>query len=85
MSTRYETTVSLCAAICRSNNAVLCGAGSLAGNRQWSKAINPEQSNVEGVKAHDDFTSNTLGNDVILDTRHGVAGISALARLNWCR
>jgi hypothetical protein len=43
------------------------------------------KSNVEGVKAHDDFTSSVLGNDVILDARRRVAGISDLARWNWCR
>jgi hypothetical protein len=33
----------LCAAKCRSSNAVLCGAGSLAGNQRWSKALNPKR------------------------------------------
>ena len=38
------------------------------------------KGNVEGVDARDDFTSNTLRNDVILDARPRVAGISALER-----
>jgi hypothetical protein len=41
-----------------------------------------EQSNVEGAKAHDDFTSSILGHDVIVDTKRRLAGVSALARWN---
>jgi hypothetical protein len=44
-----------------------------------------EQSNVEGAKAHDDFTSSILGHDVILDAKRRFAGVSALARWNWSR
>ncbi len=49
------------------------------------KRLIPSKSDVEGVKAHDDFTSSVLGNDVILDAKRRVAGISDLARWNWCR
>jgi hypothetical protein len=42
--------------------------------------INSKESNVEGVEAHDDFASNTLGNDASMDAGPSVAGISALAR-----
>jgi hypothetical protein len=73
----------LCAAICRSNNAALCRTGSFAGNQRWSKALNPQQKGRRGSGAHDDFTGNTLGNDVILDAKRRFAGFFALARWNW--
>jgi hypothetical protein len=82
---RLDRQTHLCAAICRSSSAALCGAGGLAGNRRWSKALILSKSNVEGAKADDDFTSSVLGHDVILDTRRRLAGVSALARWNWSR
>jgi hypothetical protein len=64
---------------------VLRGAGSLAGTNGGPKRLIQSKINVEGVKARDDFTSNNLRNDVILDANRRVVSISALARWNWSR
>jgi hypothetical protein len=74
-----------CAAICKPNWAVLCAANVRAATERWSKAYLLQISNVEGAKAHDDFTSSILGHDVILDAKRGLAGVFDLARWNCSR
>jgi hypothetical protein len=66
---------------------MLCCAerGACPATDSGPKHLIPSKSNVEGVKARDDSTSNNLRNDAILDARRRVAGISDLARWNWCR
>jgi hypothetical protein len=74
-----------CDAICKCNWAALCAADGRAATEGWAKAYLLQISNVEGAKAHDDFTSSILGHDVILDAKRGLAGVFDLARWNWSR
>jgi hypothetical protein len=70
-----------CTAICKPNWAVLGAANVRAATEGWSKAYLLQISNVEGAKAHDDFTSSILGHDVILDAKRGLAGVFDLGEM----
>jgi hypothetical protein len=44
-----------------------------------------ENEKRQGSESYDDFTSSVLRRDVIMDAKHRLADVSALARGNWSR